>query len=93
MPEDQPRSAHISLRVPEDLIAAYDRLAAVLERPRSWVMLRALRCYLDEEGAEIEEDSESLAELARGEVVSSEEMQHRLHAIIDQAEKMRAKKK
>ncbi|HJU18859.1 MAG TPA: ribbon-helix-helix domain-containing protein [Stellaceae bacterium] len=87
MPEDQASSSHVSLRVPNDLIAAYDKLATALERPRSWVMLRALRQYLEDEGegAEIFEDLESLAELDRGEIVSSEEMQRRVEEIITSA--------
>ena len=67
MPDDQPMTSHVSLRIPNDLIEAFDKLAAALERPRSWVMVRALRQYLDDEGAEILEDTESLAELDRGE--------------------------
>ena len=86
MPDDHPLSSHVSLRVPSDLIEAFDRLAAALERPRSWVMLRALRQYLDEgEGAEIAEDIESLAELDRGETVSSEELHQRVEEIIARA--------
>jgi predicted transcriptional regulator len=94
LPDDQAASSHVSLRVPNDLIAAYDKLAAALERPRSWVMLRALRQYLEDEGegAEIFEDLESLAELDRGEVVSDEEMQHRVERIIANA-KARAPQK
>lgn len=93
MPDDQPPSTHVSLRVPPDVVEAFDRLAAILERPRSWVMVRALRCYLEEEGAEIFEDEESIAELDRGEVVSSEEMFRRLDAIIAKAEKAHARRK
>jgi predicted transcriptional regulator len=93
MPDDQPMTSHVSLRIPNDLIEAFDKLAAVLERPRSWVMVRALRQYLDDEGAEILEDTESLAELDRGEIVSSEEMQRRLRKIIADAELARTHKK
>ena len=93
MPDDQPPSTHVSLRVPQDVVEAFDRLAAILERPRSWVMVRALRCYLDEEGAEIFEGEESIAELDRGEVVSSEEVDRRLGEIIAKAEKAHARKK
>jgi predicted transcriptional regulator len=93
VPDDHRPSAHVSLRLPSDLIEAFDRLAAILERPRSWVMLRALRGYLEEEGAEIFEDDESIAELDRGERVSSEEMEQRLNAIIAKAEKARADQK
>ena len=93
MPDDQPLSAHISLRVPQDVVAAFDRLAAILDRPRSWVMLRALRSYLEEEGAEILEDEESIAELDRGEVLSSEQVHQSLDAIIAKAGKAHARKR
>jgi len=87
VPDDQPLTSHISLRVPNDVIEAFDRIAAALERPRSWVMLRALRHYLEEgEGREIEEDTESLAELDRGERVPFEELLDRLREIIARAE-------
>ena len=93
MPDDHRPLAHVSLRLPADLIEAFDRLAEALDRPRSWVMLRALRWYLDEEGAEIFEDGESLAELDRGERVSTEEMRQRLEAIIAKAEKVHTRQK
>ena len=97
MPDDHEKtgSTHVSLRVPTKLIAAFDRIAATLERPRSWVMVRALRQYAEEgEGAEIEEDTESIAELDRGEVVTSEEMHAKLQRIIEAAEEReRAQKK
>ncbi|HUC71089.1 MAG TPA: ribbon-helix-helix protein, CopG family [Stellaceae bacterium] len=43
MPDDQARSSEVSLTLPNDLIDAFDKLAATLDRPRSWVMVRALR--------------------------------------------------
>ena len=90
MPDDRVGSSHVSLRVPDDIIAAFDKLAAALDRSRSWVMLRALRQYLDEEGAEMAEDLQSLAELDREEVVTSEELQRSVKEIIAKAEKTRA---
>jgi predicted transcriptional regulator len=89
MPDDLKAARDLSLLVPEDVIAAYNQLAAALERPRDWVMLRALRCYLEEEGAEILEDSESLAELDRGESASFEDTLTKVRAIIERAEKKR----
>jgi predicted transcriptional regulator len=89
VPDDQPVTSHISLRVPNDLVEAYDRIASALERPRSWVMLRALRQYLDDgEGREIEEDTESLAELDRGESEPLEDSIRKLRQRI--ADKERA---
>jgi predicted transcriptional regulator len=93
LPDDHIASSHVSLRVPNDVIEAFDRIAAALDRPRSWVMLRALRFYLEEEGAEIDEDAESIAELDRGEVVSSDELFDRIREIIAKAETARAQKK
>ena len=93
MPNDNAGSAHISLRVPHDLVQAFDKLAARLDRPRSWVVLRALRQYLDGEGAEITEDTESLAELDRGEIVSAEDLRERVEERIASAEKARAQRK
>jgi predicted transcriptional regulator len=93
LPDDHRVLSHVSLRVPGDLIEAFDRLAAALERPRSWVMLRALRQYLEEgEGAEIAEDTESLAELDRGETVPFEESMRRVEEIIARAKAERAGK-
>jgi len=87
MPDDQPMTSHVSLRVPNDLIEAFDKLATALERPRSWVMVRALRQYLEEgEGREIEEDTESLAELDRGERIPFQEVLDRLREIVARTE-------
>ena len=93
MPNDNAGSAHISLRVPHDLVQAFDKLAARLDRPRSWVMLRALRQYLEDEGAELAEDAESLAELDQGETVSAEDVRRQVERIIARAEKARVRQK
>jgi len=94
LPDDHRVLSHVSLRVPSDLIEAFDQLAAALDRPRSWVMVRALRQYLEEgEGAEIAEDTESLAELDRGETVPFEDSLRRVREIIARAEAERADKK
>jgi predicted transcriptional regulator len=82
VPNDNVASTHVSLRVPSDLIQAFDKLAVMLERPRSWVMLRALRQYLENEGAELIEDVESLAELDRGDTVAAEDLRRHVEKII-----------
>jgi predicted transcriptional regulator len=89
MPDDRGGSSHVSLRLPNDLIAAFDKLASMLDRTRSWVMLRALRQYLEDEGAEIIDDTERLVELDRGETVPAEEVQRRIAEIIAKAAKAR----
>lgn len=64
---DGTNSPPISLRVPADVVEALDKVATILDRPRSWVMLRALRRYLSEEGQEILDVQEGIAELDQGE--------------------------
>ncbi|WP_275789808.1 CopG family ribbon-helix-helix protein [Pararhizobium gei] len=43
----------ITLRLPVDVLAAIEAIAATSERPRSWVMVRAMRYYLATEGKDI----------------------------------------
>ena len=84
MPEGT-SSMPVSLRVPADLIETLDKIAAVLERPRSWVMLRALRQYIADEGQEVLDVQEGIAEAERGEVVPIEEVLAEIDEIIAQA--------
>ena len=93
MPDDNAGSSHVSLRVPDQVIEAFDKLATMLDRPRSWVMLRALRQYLEDEGAEIIEDVESLAELDRGESAPFENSIKVAREIVSGSRKRPAQKK
>jgi predicted transcriptional regulator len=43
----------IAIRVPMDVLADIERVAAGIDRTRSWVMVRALRLYLASEGEEV----------------------------------------
>jgi predicted transcriptional regulator len=88
--ESPPPSFHLTLRVPHDVVEAFDKLAGILERPRSWVMLRALRQYLGAEGAEMLADLESLAQLDRGEGAPFGDVLVEIDDIIDKAEAKRA---
>jgi len=83
MPDDVSPSTSVSLRVPTELLDEIDRIACALDRPRSWVMLRALRAYLKTEGAEVIEDVEALAELDRGEGIPADDVLSQMDEIID----------
>jgi predicted transcriptional regulator len=93
LPDDHAGTSDVSLRVPDNVIEAFDRLAAILDQPRSWVMLRALAQYLEDEGAEIFEDVESLAELDRGERLAAEDLRQRTEEIIASTGKPRPRQK
>lgn len=40
MPDDASSSTHVRLRLPSEVVGMLDRLAALLERPRSWLIIR-----------------------------------------------------
>jgi predicted transcriptional regulator len=82
----------ISLRMPADVVERLDKVAAVLERPRSWVILRAIRQYLADEGQEVLDVQEGIEEADRGECVPIEEVLAEMDEIIARAEAKRAAK-
>ena len=55
----------ISLRVPANILDDLDRIAAALDRDRTWVLLHAFQFYRDREGSEILADAEGLAAVER----------------------------
>ena len=88
MPEG-PTSTPVSLRVPADLIETLDKIAVALERSRSWVMLRALRQYVADEGQEVLDVQEGIAEAERGEMIPIEDVLAEMDEIIAKAEAKR----
>jgi len=88
MPDDA-GSAPISIRVPADVLEKLDRIAAAIDRPRSWVCLRAIRRYLADEGAEILDVQQGIAELDRGEGMPFDDVMAELEDIITQGEAKR----
>ena len=82
MANDVATAVHVSVRAPADLVEALDRVAAILERDRSWVILRALRQYLEREGSEIVADAAAIAELGRGKSVPFDEVMRTAGRII-----------
>lgn len=81
--------SQVSLRLPTPLVAEFDRIAAVLERDRTWVMQKALSQYLRGEGAEILRDAQGVDELNRGESVDLEDVLEKARTIVDAVEHRR----
>ncbi|MBD1546879.1 CopG family ribbon-helix-helix protein [Roseibium aggregatum] len=48
-----PLSDPIATRIPVDVLSSIDEIAEMTERTRSWVIVRALKTYLLNEGADI----------------------------------------
>jgi predicted transcriptional regulator len=80
----------VSIRMPTDVIETLDKIGAALERPRSWVILRAIRQYLADEGQEVLDVQEGIAELDRGEGIPIEDVLAEMDEIIAKAEAKRA---
>ena len=87
--EDSAEKIQISLRVPANLVAAFDRIAAATERDRTWTLLRALKLYLEGEGGAILEEAEGGEAIARGEGVDFDETMDEIDRIIADAKRTR----
>ena len=75
----------VSVRLPADMIETLDKVAAAIERSRSWVILDAIRQYLADEGAEILDVQEGMAEIERGEVYDADDVMARIREKIANA--------
>lgn len=76
----------VSLRLPAEMHEAFGKIADALERDRTWVMLRAFRQYLENEGGDVLREAEGLAALDRGEGVDFDKVMDEVDDIIAQAE-------
>lgn len=83
----------VSIRLPAEMHEAFGKIADVLERDRTWVMLRAFRQYLENEGADVLQEAEGLAALDRGEGVDFDKVMDEIDDIIAQGEARRAGRK
>lgn len=79
----------VTLRLPEALVAEFDRLGKILDRDRTWVMQKALSQYLAQEGADILADVQGLEELDRGDSADLDDVLEKAKAIVDAAEHRR----
>lgn len=90
---DEPAAkVQISLRIPAEMVETLDTIAKGMERDRSWVMLRALKQYLEAEGADVLRELEGLASAKRGELVDFDDVMAEAEEIIRQAEQRKKRK-
>lgn len=82
----------VSMRVPNEILADFDRIATALERDRSWVMLRAFKAFLENEGALILDEAEGLAQLDRGESFDLDDVLAEAEAMIAASTNKHARK-
>lgn len=89
MPDDV-RSSPVSLRLPADLLGKLDKIAAALDRPRSWVLVHAFKEYLKQEGEEILDVQQGIEALDRGDGVDFDDAMAEMRAIITDDEAKRS---
>lgn len=80
------QGSEASIELPTEMRDAFDKIAAAMGRDRAWVVTRALRQYLDAEGAEVLREAEGLSALERGEGVDFDKVMDELGEIITRAE-------
>jgi predicted transcriptional regulator len=68
----------IALRLPEDILKDIEKIAAATERTRSWVIVRALKYYLMQEGNDILQILKGEEQFHNGEFVDAEEFLNEL---------------
>ncbi len=71
----------IALRLPVDVLKDIETIAATTERSRSWVMVRAMRYYLLNEGADVLEVAQGLQDVRDGKV-------HDLDAVLKELDRL-----
>ncbi|WFR96227.1 CopG family ribbon-helix-helix protein [Rhizobium tumorigenes] len=64
----------IALRIPEDILKNIETIAKVSERSRSWVIVRALKYYLMQEGNDILQIMAAQEEVEAGNVMDLDDL-------------------
>lgn len=79
---DQKLSDPLTMRLPADLLKEVEQVAAACGRSRSWVIVRALKAYLAEEGREIIEVANARADVQTGLAMPLDSVLDEVEAII-----------
>ena len=67
MSDQRNLSQPITMRLPQDVLAEIEEIAAACDKTRSWVFVRALKSYLASEGREVLELAEARKQIDNGE--------------------------
>jgi predicted transcriptional regulator len=64
-----------TVRIPSELQDRLDAIAEAIDRPRSWIVNRALEAFVESESWQIEEIKRGLAEADAGEFATEAEIE------------------
>lgn len=73
-------SEPIALRIPEDMLKDIETIAKATDRSRSWVIVRALKYYLMEEGNDVLQTLAAQEEVRQGNVMDMDDFLAELEA-------------
>ncbi|CAN7325905.1 CopG family transcriptional regulator [Phyllobacterium sp. LjRoot231] len=79
----------IAIRLPENILADIEQVAETCDRPRSWVMVRALKMYLAGEGADILAVRRARDQVAGGNVHDIDDVLAEINEIINRKEPLK----
>ncbi|MCI9866107.1 ribbon-helix-helix protein, CopG family [Rhizobium skierniewicense] len=81
--EDQRNLSNpITMRLPKDVLAEIEEIAAACDRTRSWVFVRALKSYLAAEGRDILTLAQAHQQIDRGEAVDLDDLVDEVDHIV-----------
>ena len=72
----------LTLRMPTDVLESIEAIAETCDRSRSWVMVRAMRLYLAQEGAEILAVRQGREDVAKGDLHDMADVISEIEGII-----------
>ncbi len=72
----------LTMRLPLDVLAEIEEIAAICERSRSWVFVRALKSYLAAEGKEILDIAKARKAMEEGEAFELDDVIADVEAIV-----------
>jgi predicted transcriptional regulator len=82
MSNQQDLSDPLTMRLPKDVLAEMEQIAAICERSRSWVFVRALKAYLALEGREILDVAKARNQMDAGDAHDLDDVMTEVDAII-----------
>ncbi|NEW94336.1 ribbon-helix-helix domain-containing protein [Rhodopseudomonas sp. BR0M22] len=78
-----PLSDPLTIRLPLDVLDDIEKIAAASDRKRSWVIVRALKAYLEGEGADILAIIKGREQIAAGGVHDMDDVIREIEAIVN----------
>ena len=72
----------ITIRLPVDILAEIETIAQTTERSRSWIIVRALKSYLQNEGADILAYRQGMQDIENGNVSDLDDVLEDLERIV-----------